>query len=244
MSRIYYYELRRFIRNRMFLGMFIISGLFAWFVLCTDILMGVAYTAPFSGYSYCTYLGKMLSFAVMASLLLLAGCYGKKQKKVEILTDAAPLSPFVRILVRTAAVGTCFLLFCAMIVGEASVFYRFFFHFSGLGRYLLVSLALILPCFLFFIGAGQLLGRVHQSLVYLLILAVFAVGMRGSAHAFDPFGTGYFSAYPLTLPAGADGEPAFGLSAAFVLARAVYLGIGVLCIYLNGRFSGHKAKRA
>ncbi len=80
------YELRRALMNRLFLGLLLMNGLSAWFLLSYDIIRGTAYTAPFSVWSYCTYLGRTLPVAAVTVLLLLSSYYSKKQKQVEILT--------------------------------------------------------------------------------------------------------------------------------------------------------------
>lgn len=226
--------------------MFLINGIYAWFVLATDVIVGIAYTAPFSGWSYCAYLGKTMSIAVITALLMLAGSYSKKQKQVEILTCATPVTASCQMLIRVAAIGVCFALICIMEMLAALFFFVCFFQFNGFGAYIVPSLLMILPCFVFFIGLGLLLGRLHQSLVYVLILAAFAVGFFniGIENAFDLFGAGYFSSYPLTLPVGNSKEPDFVFSFAFLAARIAYFGIGTACIYISTMLSGRKSRQA
>lgn len=246
MSKIFYYELKRFVLSRIFLGMFLINGIYAWFVLATDIIIGIAYTAPFSGWSYCTYLGKTMPIAVITVLLMLAGSYSKKQKQVEILTCATPVTASCQMLIRAATIGVCFALICILEMLAALLFFVCFFQFDGFEVYLVPSLLIILPCFVFFIGLGLLLGRLHQSLIYVLILATFVVGFFniGIKNAFDLFGAGYFSSYPLTLPVGNSGEPDFVVRFAFIAARIVYLGIGTICIYISILLSKRKSRQA
>ena len=199
MSKIFYYELKRFVFSRLFFGMFVINGIYAWFVLATDVIIGIAYTAPFSGWSYCAYLGKTMPIAIITALLMLAGSYSKKQKQVAILTCATPVTASCQMLIRSAAIGVCFALICVLEMLAALFFFVCFFQFDGFGAYIIPSLLMILPCFVLFIGLGLLLGRLHQSLIYVLIFAAFAAGFFniGIENAFDLFGAGYFSSYPL-----------------------------------------------
>ena len=151
--------------NKLFFGMLLVNGLFAWFILSFDIIMGVAYTAPFSVWSYCVYLGKTLPLAMITILLLLANYYSRKQKQVEILTSATPVSSFCQIMIRTMAAGICFLLIYLVVIGLALLFYISFFRFHDFVAFILPSVLLLLPCFLFFVGLGQLLGSIHRSLI-------------------------------------------------------------------------------
>ena len=241
-KKIFYYELRRMLLNKLFFGMLLVNGLFAWFILSFDIIMGVAYTAPFSVWSYCVYLGKTLPLAMITILLLLANYYSRKQKQVEILTSATPVSSFCQIMIRTMAAGICFLLIYLVVIGLALLFYISFFRFHDFVAFILPSVLLLLPCFLFFVGLGQLLGSIHRSLIYVLMLLALAFNTLPSA--FDFFGAGYFSTIPLTLPAGIEGEPPFEIGDAFLATRLLYLVLGIICIYLTTTILSRKSQKA
>lgn len=222
--------------------MLAVNGLFAWFTLSFDIIMGTACTAPFSVWSYCVYLGRTLPLVMITVLLLLANYYNRKQRQVEILTSATPISSFCQIMIRTLAAGICFILISLVVIVLALLFYVNFFQFHDFAAFILPSILLLLPCFVFFASLGQLLGNLHRSLVYVLILLIFA--LNSLPGVFDFFGAGYFSTAPLALPVGTDGEPAFEISAAFLAARLLYLVLGIVCIYLTTILSARKSKRA
>lgn len=244
MNKIFFYELKRMIFCRLFLVMLVINALFAWYVLTTDIIAGIAYTAPFSLWSYGAYLGKVLPLAILTILLLLSGYCGKKQKKVEELTMAAPVSPAKQMLIREAVLAACFVVLCLLLTGISLIFYVRFFRFHNFFHFALPSLLLIMPCFVFATGLGQLLGRFHQGLVFVLILLVFVVGFSGIYNVFDFFGAGYFTYYPLTLPVNTDGEPDFAVDTLFAIVRVLYFLAGTAFFVIAVRLSGQKSKKA
>lgn len=240
--KIIYYELRRTLFNRLFLGLLLINGLCAWFILSFDTIMGTACTAPFSVWSYCAYVGRTLPVATVTVLLLLSNYYSRKQKQVEVLTAATPVSSASQVLIQTLAAGAGFLIIYLVAGTLALLFYIRLFRFYDFSAFILPSMLLLLPCFIFFTGLGQLLGSLHRGLIYTLMLLVFA--LYPLANVFDIFGAGYFSVLPLTLPAGTDGEPAFTVSAAFAATRLLYLVLGIACIYLAIILSARKSRRA
>ncbi|MCM1182239.1 MAG: hypothetical protein NC337_02560 [Roseburia sp.] len=244
MSKIFYYELKRMLLNKVFPAMLLLNGLFACFVLSTDIIRGVACTAPFSGWSYCAYLGKTLPLAAVTVLLLLSAYYGKKQRQLEVLTLTTPVTAARQMLLRTAAAGVCFALIFLLITVLAAVFYRAFFRYTDFAAFLLPSLLLALPCFLLPTGLGQLLAGLHRSLIYALSAIVLAAAYCGPPTVLDLFGARYFSAYPLTLPVGAGGEPPFALTAAFCAVRLLYLAAGAVCIYFTAMLTARKSRKA
>lgn len=240
MKKIIYYELRRVLFSWLFLAMLIINGMYAWYMLTSEIISGVAHTAPFSVWSYCTYIGKAVPMGIITVLLLLAGYYGKKQKQAEILLSAAPVTPAQHLVIRSLVLAVCFLIVCAVVMGEAAVFYNSFFQYSDYAVFLLPACLLMVPCFLFSLGLGHLLGRLHQGLIYLLAGIIFLIRLTAADHIWDLFCAGYFSSYPLTLTPGENGEPGFFMQPAWAAARLLYflLGMG----FLAGSVHGAKRK--
>ena len=124
----------------------------------------------------------------------------------------------------------------------ARIFYVRFFQFRDFAVFILPSFLLLLPCFTFFAGVGQLLGSLHRGLIYALMLLVLI--FRGIPNVFDCFGAGYFSTFPLTLPVGADGEPAFRIEFSFIIVRVLYLLAGIASLYLATALSARKSRKA
>lgn len=233
MIKVFGYELKRLLTSGLFIAMLIVNAVFAWYILTTDIIAGIAYTAPFSVWSRCAYIGKKLPLSAITVLLIQAGYYGKQQKRVEILTSAAPVTYANMLLIRTAALGVCFFVICLIDGLLGAVFYAAFFEYYGFGSFILPALLEIIPCFALAVGIGHLAGRIHQGLVYALLPIVFIMGFFGASGAFDLFGGGFFSAYPLTLPVNSDGEPDFTFNALWIIARVVYLALGAGSLLVN-----------
>ncbi len=243
MSKLFLYELRRTLCNRMFLGVFFINIFFAWYILTTEILIGIGYTAPFSLWSYSTYLAKVMPMGIMAVLLLLANYYGKKQKSVEVLTMAVPITISQQMFIRMLAVGICFIIICFTDIGLAFFFYFHYFHFRDFFFFFFPTLFMTLPCFSFFLGLGQLFGKLHGNLIYILLFLTFFTGF-GGYYIFDLFGVKYLSSYPLTLSIGNDGEPPFAPEPIFFVARLCYFLGGVFCIIIFMVLLKHKQRKA
>jgi hypothetical protein len=49
------------------------------------------------------------------------------------------------------------------------------------------------------------------------------------------FGGRFYASFPLSLPIGTDGEPAFVLSTAFLAVRTIYLVVGVALVAASVR---------
>ncbi len=244
MNRIFYYELKRLICNKIFVGLFIVNGVLAWYLLTRDIIAGIAYTAPFSAWSFGAYLGKVMPFCILAILFLLSFYYSKKQKSVETLTAQTPVSPGQFLAIRIAVLFVCFLLICMLIIGLSIFFYIRFFDRYPFFDFLLPTVLILPPCFVFSTGIGLLAGRIHQNLLYFLMLVAFVLGFSNISSFFDFFGAGYFVSAPLSLAVDAFGEPAFHISLPFYLARFLYFAGGIMLIMINVRLLEKKARKA
>lgn len=244
MNKIFRYELRRLIWNKFFIGLLVINGIYAWFVLTTETIAGVAYTAPFSLWSFGAYLASILPLSILTALFLLSVYYSKKEKQVEILTTATPVNKVHYALVRSAAVIICFLVICVIILVLGIYFYITVFDYRNIIPFLLPSGMIVLPCLLFTLGIGNLAGRVHQGLLYVLMIITLVAGFAGFGGNFDFFGSWYFSSYPISLPVGKNGEPAFMVSSGFWIARLVYLITGGILLTISISTQQRKAKKA
>lgn len=244
MSKILKYELHRLIWNKFFCGMLIINGIYSWYILTTDIIAGVSYTAPFSLWSYGAYLASIMPISVLTLLFILSVYFSKKERQVEILTSATPVNPVHYALVRCAAVAICFFVICIVIFSISIYFYISIFKYYDFIPFLLPVAIIIIPCFVFSIGVGYLAGCIHQGLVYVLMLATLVVGFAGLGGGFDFFGSNYFRSYPITLPVGMDGEPAFEVSVLFWIVRVGYLAMGIIFLIVGIYSRQKKAKEA
>ncbi len=244
MNKIFRYELKRLLWNKFFIALLIINGLYAWYLLSTDIIAGVAYTAPFSPWSFGAYVAKTMPISILTLLFFLTFYHSKKEKQVEVLTTATPVNPIHYTLVRCSTVAICFLIINVLVIGLSVYFYISYFDYRNFTLFIIPALMILLPCFVFAIGLGNLAGRIHLGVLYALMPITLIIGFAGINSPLDFFGAGYFSNYPISLPLGADGEPAFIVGTGFLIARMMYLMIGMILLLISIRTYKRKAQKA
>ncbi|MCL2572375.1 MAG: hypothetical protein FWE11_08215 [Defluviitaleaceae bacterium] len=220
------YELKRLLLNKFYISLLIINGIFAWYVLSSDIILGVAFTAPFSSWSFGAYLASVMPMAILTTLFLLSFYYSKNEKQVEVLTMATPVNRVKYSLIRGTAVTLGFLLICIVAIALSIFFYATFFGYLDFAVFILPAIITIVPGFIFFMGLGSFAGRIHSGFLYALIPASFLMSFFQRPFILDIFGGGFYNNFPLTLPIGVDGEPAFMLSGAFIAVRVLLVIIG------------------
>lgn len=230
MSRLFKYELKRLLLNKFFLGLLIISALYSHQIMCGDIILGVANTAPFSGWSYGVYLAKMLPILLVALLFFISFLYSKQEKNVQALTKATPINPFRFQMLRYGTIIIAFVLISLVPIVYSLWFYGVNFHFTNFGSLVFPSVMTLLPAMLFVLGLGSFGGRYHQAVVFVLMVVMILINYIPLPYAVDLFGGNFYSNYPASLEIV---EPAFSLPTTILIGKLIYGLAGVVMILIT-----------
>jgi hypothetical protein len=87
------YELKRIIFSKMFVITFIIALLFSVINLYTIIIQGISGTAPFSQWSYCTFLCDINTIILFILMLSCTGLFSRNEQSVREITSCTSLPP-------------------------------------------------------------------------------------------------------------------------------------------------------
>lgn len=233
MTKLFKYELRRLLINKFFLGLLVIAALYSKHLLETVVILGVSNTAPFSGWSYGMFLAKILPILLIALLFFVSFLYSKQEQGMSILRNATPINLRVLILLRCSAMIIGFFLIAVIPIGFSLWFYANNFHFTNFSSFILPILITLLPSMLFILGLGIIAGRLHPALLYVLMLFMLLFDYLPMPYIIDLFGSNFFQSFPLTLPLGADGEPAFVVPVVVWAGKVVYSVIGIVLTILG-----------
>lgn len=231
MSKVFKYELGRLIFNKFFLCLLIITGYSTYTVLEGDIILGIANTAPFSGWSYSWFLSQALPLLSITLLFFVSFLYTRNEKKVQVLIKATPMSSARYFLIRCLAMVTGFILLCGIVIVISLVFFASVFQFTAFSDFLLPIALTLLPSMLFILGLGMVSGRMHIAVLYGLMLLLMLIGQIPGLNKLDLFGAAFYQSFPLTLPDGPLGEPLFFIPLSYVLERGLYALAGLLLVF-------------
>ena len=170
MRKISFYECRRLLCNKFFLGLLLVILFYGWQVLNRVTIFGIAHTAPYSPWSFGDYLCRMLPLLWMGALFFLSFFSGKAEAQRRALTAATPVKPAVYSMVRCSAafVGTA--LVALVVILLALVFYGRLFHWAEWRTLIFPTVITLLPPLVFALGSGWALGRFRSWLLYLWML--------------------------------------------------------------------------
>lgn len=239
MTKIFCYELRRLLLNKLFIGILVVSMVYGWLTLTTVTILGTANTAPFSPWSFGDYLSRLLPMICLGELFFLTFFVSRQEQQAAVITKATPVSrrKYAAVRCGTVLVGTAVL--ALFIVGLCWVFYIRLFHWTDFTELLAPLVLILLPAVVFCLGLGWALGRVHPVLVYGLMAAVFLLSWAPLPQPLGFSLDSFFTDYPRTLGAL---DPAFSVPASVLCGRAAYLLIGGAA-FLWSIENGHKRKK-
>ena len=219
MFKIYRYEIIRLLFNKFFVCLLLITALFSKAIITGEIILGIANTAPFSGWSYGVYLAKVLPILSVSLLFFVSFLYTKKEKQVKILFDAASMKPETYRMIKTAAIVSAYGLVVLVPISYSIGFYTINFHCLLISEMSMAIVYTIIPSFLFILGLGLLLGRLHAGLIYALMAVVLLFPYL--PFAFDLYGNVFLAGYPQTLDV---------LDPLFLIPTTQLIKRGLLCI--------------
>lgn len=225
MNKLFRYELRRLLCNKMFFGILLVSLGYGWLTLTGAVILGVANTAPFSPWSFGYYVGQVLPLICLGELFFLSFFTSKEELQMKPITQATPTEQRKYIAMRCGAVlvGTGLLALCAVVLAIA--FYVSLFGWMDYENLIFPAILTLLPAIIFCLGAGLTLGRIHPNLIYPFMVVVFLLSLLPLPSGVSLSLCDFFSQYPLTLNVL---DPAFQIPISLTLQKAAYVVIGIL----------------
>lgn len=230
MIKLLKYELKRLIINKFFLGLLIISAIYSYEVMTSDIIIGVANTAPFSGWSYGEYLAKVLPILLVTLLFFISFLYSKQEIRIQALTKATPVDQLKFQMLRFGTIVIGFVLISMVPILYSLWFYSTNFHFLSFGSLVLPAFITIVPSMLFVFGIGSIGGRYNQGVIFGLMIVVLLINYVPLPYEIDLFGGNFFEKYPKSLSVV---EPAFSIPIEVVIGKLIFGLTGLLMIILS-----------
>jgi hypothetical protein len=225
---IFKYELKRLFCSKEYLLLLAVSIVYCLALIRGSVIYGTGFTAPFSQWTFCSYLS---SAAVLLFILLLALCarqFTTSERHAMTIIEASSIQMAVFRTIRYAAIACAFLTAMGLSFGICFVFYRLVFDYTAFGSLICAGLILLLPPALFFFGAAMILGHKKQALVYILLAIVLILGAFEISlpACIDLIGTSAIR--PLY-----DGVQKFTFSTEFLAGRAAFTIAGVALIIFS-----------
>lgn len=233
MNKIFRYELRRMVFSKFYLGLGAVTIWYGWQILNTTTILGTAHTAPFSPWSFGSYLSQLLPLLCVAMLFLVWNQCSNTARRTAMLTTTAAQNPGVYRLVKCGAAAAAWLLLVLLLAALGIGFLLALFGRDvPVGEYVVPALAAVLPPMILLLGTGLLAGQIHASLLFPMMVLVFGTGFLPLPDNLDLYSGALFSQYPLTLEYL---DPAFSMPVSSVAGKCAMVLIGAVAFIYTQR---------
>ncbi len=241
-ATVFRYELKRSLVSKEY-GLLILLLLFyTGYTLRNTLLPGYAGTAPFSAWSFTSY---MLAICPVLSMILLfqvSRLSSPYEKDAAAITSATPGSGGGYVILRLAVAALGWLAATAVALMAGVAFLGIVFgEIRPLDYLACFALVLLPPCALL-LGLGLWAGKLHHTLPYVLVIAVLALRVARPAvsPASDALGSSLLHIADTSTPV--SGEIAFVLPAGFLVSRGI-LAVTGLALTITGAPHFHSRAR-
>lgn len=224
MNKLFRYELRRLLWNKLFFGILLVTLGYGWLTLTGSVIRGVAHTAPYSPWSFGYYLSQTLPLICLGELFFLAFFSSKEERLIRPLTQATPVKQRQYIALRSGAVLTATTLLSLCIIALAVSFYVSLFGWMNYDELLLPALLTLIPPVFFCLGAGLVLSRLHPALIYVLMAVVLLISVLPLPLAISFSLNTFFEQYPLTV---GTLDPAFSIPGYVAVSKTIFSILGL-----------------
>ena len=166
------YECKRIVKTKTYLFLTVISLAYSIFVLRTQTLFGAYNTAPYSQWSFISYLHTIMPMLYAILVILISQQFGKKEKQIQMLTLSTQTSYRVQKTGKAFALGIIFCMNLVLCVVAMYLYFAFTLKHIASFDLLLCALLFALPQFLLIAGLGLWFASYNANAVYLLLIVI------------------------------------------------------------------------
>lgn len=225
---IFKYEIKRQLCSREYLILLAAIFVYCISLLRSMVMFGINYTAPFSQWTFCSYISAVSPVLFVALLSLCARQFTVSERGTMTIIESTPMPAATFRAIRYIAIACVFLIAMAIPFGICFVFYQQVFDYTAFGELIYSGLMLLVPPSLFIFGAAMLLGRRRPVLIYILMGAVLIAGTFSISlpPIIDIIGSSVIQ--PIS-----SGTRNFTFRFSFIASRIVFVFIGIACSFIS-----------
>ena len=233
------YEVQRLIKSKKYFYMILMLVVTTSDILMRLVIDGFYGTAPFSKWSYSSFLTIICPILTIILILLCTKIFSEKEKRAEELIFSLPITSKKYYFIKEAAVLIIFIITLLIPITMSFVYYSYIFQYTEFLNFAEPAVLFIIPGSLFVFGLSVLIGRKSNKLLYGLIPFVFAAGMinfTGMPVWIDIFGNDYLSEYGFLFVIESNlSEVPFTMTGSFIYSRIFLSILGCIMIMLSIR---------
>lgn len=239
MIKILRYEVQRMLCSKIYVMFCITIVGFSWYILTGTVIRGIAYTAPFSPWSFGYYLSQTVPLLLIMELFYISILFSDHEEQVKNILLATPvkISQYMLIRLISILIGCIVLSVCIILafVGFSNLVFSKNVWMSTIHPMCFT----LIPSFVFITGIAISIVKKKKIFLYLLMIAVILVNQFTLPYGFSLTEGNFFREYPKEIT---NLDPKFFIPITHVPGRLILILIGILLIINNLEVKNKKMK--
>ncbi|NMS90014.1 hypothetical protein HGQ85_08720 [Clostridioides difficile] len=222
------YEMKRLLFSKVYLVLLLITGWFSYNILKTKTIYGLNDTAPFSEWSYSSFLLDVNPFLLVIVLMFCTYIFSKKEEAVRTITMTTKIKPTTYFCLKSITIAAAYLLTVIVVIAISFIFYSRLFQFNNFETLIKPILLILIPSVLFVSGVGMFIGNINGNLLYIFIPITFLLTNSNVLSIIS--GKSLVNSIIENKVADRMGNLAFDVPVEFLISRMILGVIGVILI--------------
>ena len=225
------YEIYRIMLTKKYFYMILLLALWSIDVLMRLIITGFSSTAPFSEWSYTSFITLFNPILLVILILLCTSIFSEKEESVRNIIYSTPLSETKYYIMKGSAIALVFIITTVIPIIISFVYYAFLFEYTEYLNFILPIVLFLIPPCIFIFGLSIILGKINVKLLYALIPLTFVLGainLRILPVWLDVFGNNYLQECAIDFYNSNLEIIPYNIPSDFIYSRLIFAALGIL----------------
>jgi len=229
------HETKRLVFNKKFLYMILLLGLYTSDILLRLVIYGEYGTAPFSKWSYSSFITMISPMLMIILILLCTSVFSEKEIKAKKIIYSTPITQVKYYIIKASSIFTAYMSAALIPIIVSFIYYGIFFKFYNYSSFIKPIIYFLIPSSILFLGVSMLIGRISLKLLYALIPFAFLNGLNFRFPVWiDLFGNNFLLDYgSIAWRNNFTGTIPYNLPLDFILSRAVFICFGIILFMIT-----------
>lgn len=224
------HEIRRLVFNKKYFYMTLILALFTSDILLRLVIHGEYGTAPFSKWSYSSFIAMISPMLMIILVLLCTSVFSEKEMKIRKIIYSTPITQMRYYIVKAASIYIAFILATLVPIIMSLIYYGILFKFYDYSTFIKPILFFLLPISILALGGCMFIGKLSIKLLYALIPFSFLNGLNlGFPVWVDLYGNNFLLDHGFRLwRNNITGFIPYDLPWNFMISRLLFICFGII----------------
>lgn len=233
------HETLRLIFNKKFFYMILVLGLYTLDILLRLVTLGSYGTAPFSEWSYSSFLTMVSPILTVILILLCTSVFSEKEIRARKIICSTPITQVKYYTIKTLSISLVFIAVALIPIIMSCLYYGIFFKYYTYSSFIKPILLFLIPSSILALGGCMFIGRLNLKLLYVMIPFAYLNGLNFRFPVWlDLYGNNFLLDCTFLLwENNSSGIVPYSIPPNFIISRIIFVFAGILFFVIASKKS-------